>query len=68
MCPPEPLGGHIRQTALFRAVIKFLLDELVLSLVVECQLPPKIVNLLFTFTDQNIELTVWWGSWLSETY
>ena len=26
----------------------------------------KIVNLLFTITDQNIKLTVWKGGWLSE--
>jgi hypothetical protein len=27
----------------------------------ESQLPYKIVNLLFTITDSNMKLTVWWG-------
>ena len=37
------------------------------QLVVESQLPHKIVNLLFTITHRNIKLTAMWGSWRSKT-
>jgi hypothetical protein len=34
--------------------------------VLESQLPHKLVNWMFTITNQNIESTVWWGVWLSK--
>ena len=36
-------------------------------LVSESQLPRKIVNILFIFTDENNKLTILRGSWLSNT-
>ena len=36
-------------------------------LVLESQTQHKMVNLLFTFANWNIKLTVLWGSWLSKT-
>ena len=38
------------------------LTECIYQLVLESQLPHKIVNLLFTITSCNIKLTVLWGS------
>ena len=37
------------------------------ELVLDIQLSHQIVNVLFTITDWNRELTVLWGSWLSKT-
>ena len=41
------------------------LTDCIYELVLESQLPHRIVNLLFTITNQNIQLTILWGSWLS---
>ena len=38
------------------------LTECIYSLVLESQRPHKIVNLLFTITNEDIKLTVLWGS------
>jgi len=40
--------------------LRFSLAECVYQLLCESQVPNKIVNLLFTITNQNIKLTVWW--------
>ena len=37
------------------------LTECIHLVVLESQLPHKIANLLFSITNQNIELTVLWG-------
>ena len=54
-----------RPTSLFR-VTWFYLTDCIYELVLESQLPHKIVNIMFTITNQNTELTVLWGSWLSK--
>ena len=38
------------------------LTECINQTILENELPHKIVNLLFTVTDQNIKLTILWGS------
>ena len=42
-------------------------QNIFIKLVLQGQLPPKIVNLLFTITNQDIKLTVLWGGLLSKT-
>ena len=53
--------GH-GDTACDAPTVLFYLTEFIYLLVSESQLPHNIVNLWFTITDQNIELTVLWGS------
>ena len=51
---------HIRSTAVVR--LRFYLTLCIYQLLLESQLPPKIVNLLFTITHQNAKLTILWGN------
>ena len=43
------------------------LTEFINEMIIDSQLPHKIVNLLFIITYWNNKLTVLWGSWLSKT-
>ena len=54
-------AGDLSNAVRFRGSIscrRFHLTERIYELVLESQLPHKIVNLLFTITNQNNELTV----------
>ena len=44
------------------SISRFFLTYCILELVLESQLPPKIVSLLFTITDSHVKLIVLWGS------
>ena len=50
------------ETALNPRLVRMYLTECIYQLVLESQLPHKIVNMLFTITYQMIKLTVLWGS------
>ena len=65
----EPSRGHSKGCGLApaRATLSHRIYLLIYWLVLESQLPHKIVNLLFTITSLTIVLTVLWESWLAKT-
>ena len=65
---PEPSSRTPKsETWEAQSGMRVYLSECIYQLVLESQLPPKIVNLSFTSANEIIESTVLWGSWLSKT-
>jgi hypothetical protein len=60
------IGTHGRDMTLFvqlmRERSRFSLTECINSMVLESEVPLKIVDLLFPVTSQDINVTVLWGS------
>ena len=62
----RPEGLPFRRLLLRRACLRCSSHRIYLW-IFKSQLPHENVNLLFTITDWNIQLTVLWGSWLFNT-